>query len=404
MKVLVFPHKLTRGGSQLVALDLAAAVRDRGHEVVVYGYDGPLADTVARHGLRFVAAPAPRDARAGEDHGALWPSWRTMRDLRRVARRERVDLVHAYEWYPALEAFWSTQLRDRIPTVTTVLSMSVPWFLPRTGPLLVGTADLADAMRRRHRGDVVLAEPAVDTDRDRPGCAGPDGTVPADPTGRAMLVIVSRLAAWKLDGIHAAIDAVESLAPARDIRLVIAGDGAGRPELERRADEVNRAVGAGTIALVGEVDDPRCLYAAADVVLGMGSSVLRGLAFGKPSIVLGEDGFSETVTPETVDAFLQQGFFGSGADDVTLASRIDELVGDRALAARLGSYGRVLVCRRFDLDRAAAHIEATYERAVAAPTTPARTAIESARTALLLVRVKAVSWVRRLSARATPTG
>jgi len=49
------------------------------------------------------------------------------------------------------------------------------------------------------------------------------------------------------------------------------------------------------------------------VVLGMGGSALRGLSFGKPLVVQGERGFWELLTPETLDRFLWQGWYGVGS-------------------------------------------------------------------------------------------
>ena len=42
MKVLVYPHSMEVGGSQLNAVQVAGAVRDRGHEVIVISEPGPL--------------------------------------------------------------------------------------------------------------------------------------------------------------------------------------------------------------------------------------------------------------------------------------------------------------------------------------------------------------------------
>ena len=44
MKVLVCPCSLQLGGSEINAVDLAAAVQQRGHEAVVFGRPGPLAE------------------------------------------------------------------------------------------------------------------------------------------------------------------------------------------------------------------------------------------------------------------------------------------------------------------------------------------------------------------------
>ena len=41
MRILVYPHDLGIGGSQLNAIELAAAVQRLGHEVIVYGRPGP---------------------------------------------------------------------------------------------------------------------------------------------------------------------------------------------------------------------------------------------------------------------------------------------------------------------------------------------------------------------------
>ena len=54
--------------------------------------------------------------------------------------------------------------------------------------------------------------------------------------------------------------------------------------------------GRQVVLLTGEIADPRSAYAAADVVVGQGGSALRGMAFGKPLIVVGEEGFSELLT------------------------------------------------------------------------------------------------------------
>ncbi|UXN31297.1 hypothetical protein [Glutamicibacter sp. M10] len=40
MRILIYPHDLSMGGSQLNAIELAGALRERGHEVIVYGWKG----------------------------------------------------------------------------------------------------------------------------------------------------------------------------------------------------------------------------------------------------------------------------------------------------------------------------------------------------------------------------
>ena len=88
-----------------------------------------------------------------------------------------------------------------------------------------------------------------------------------------------------------AIDAVSALPAELRVRLVIVGDGPARAELDALAASANARCGRTVATLVGAADDPRPWYAAADVVLGMGSSALRAMAYAKPLVVQGERGF-----------------------------------------------------------------------------------------------------------------
>ena len=78
-------------------------------------------------------------------------------------------------------------------------------------------------------------------------------------------------------------------AGARRCSSPVVGDGPSRPLVARAADRANaRACRPRCIALARTPRDPRPAYAAADVILGMGASALRGLAFGKPLVVQGD--------------------------------------------------------------------------------------------------------------------
>ncbi len=178
------------------------------------------------------------------------------------------------------------------------------------------------------------------------------------------MVVVSRLVPdLKLEGLQRAVDAVEVLGDGLAVRLAIVGGGPAHDDLQARADGVNQRLGRRAVVLTGELLDPRPAYAAADLVIGMGSSILRGMAFAKPAIVLGEAGFSEVLTPETTETFLWQGFYGLGDGDTgptRLADQIRAVLGDAERRAALGGYALDLVRQRFALDRAAALVEDIY--------------------------------------------
>jgi L-malate glycosyltransferase len=362
VRILVYPHDLEIGGSQLNAVEIAAAVRDLGHDVVVFGRPGALNGRIDELGLEFV--PSPELGRR--------PSPAVVHALARLARERRIDVLHGYEWPPALEATLAARGRRDVRSVATVMSMAVAPFIPRTVPLLVGTEQIAAVERRAGRERVGVLEPPVALADNGPGLApGVDDFAARwglDKT-RHTIVSVTRLAhQLKLEGLLAAMDAVAQVSTVDPARLVIVGDGPARDIVAAKAAEVN-ARAPGTVVLTGELLDPRPAYALADVSLGMGGSALRTLAFAKPLVVQGEGGYWRLLTPESLPEFLWAGWYGVADDPAagagTLRDILAGLLADVRRRDELGAFGRSVVEDRFSLTRAAATQVGFYEKALA---------------------------------------
>ena len=250
--------------------------------------------------------------------------------------------------------------------LTTMMGMTVESFVPRTLPATLGTRALQAQASLVRKGTVALLEPPVDVTANAPGAIDPHDFILSHglDDDRLNVVVVTRLEQWlKLESLLRAMDAVAKLAPTHRLRLVVVGEGSARDQVEARARRVNGIVGDRVVVLTGPLLDPRPAYATADVMLGMGGSALRSLAFGKPLIVLGEHGFSETFTPETADRFLWQGFYGLGDGDgssARLVGQLRPLLEDAPLRARLGAFGREVVVGRYALDVSAVRLNELY--------------------------------------------
>jgi glycosyltransferase involved in cell wall biosynthesis len=393
MRIMVYPHAMEIGGSQLNALALAGAVSDLGHEVVVFSHPGVLGQRVRELGLEHVEIPADRRR----------PSVATSLELAREVRRRRVDIVHGYEWPPAIEACFGPGLLCQTAVIGTVLSMSVVPFFPRTIPLVVGSEVIRDAALGAGQQRVALIEPPVDTEADHPRCDGRrfrdrHGVSPDD----VLIAMVCRLVPeLKLTGLLASCDAVGELAQrGHQVRLIIVGDGQARETVAQRAALANQAAGREVVTLTGEARDPREAYAAADILVGQGGSALRGMAFGKPLVVAGEEGFSELVTPSSSPLFLRQGWYGLGPGSLgsgvpALRDALLPLVISADLRAELGAYVRQLVEDRFSLRRAAEDLETEYALAVDGSHFDARVIADLARSGLGVLATKARSRYQR---------
>jgi glycosyltransferase involved in cell wall biosynthesis len=397
LRILVYPHELAMGGSQINALELAAAVRDLGHDVFVFATNGVLLDKVEELGLPYIEAPRRRFA--------VDPA--TIRKLSATVRDLGIDLVHPYEWTAILNTTFGPCQRARTKAVMTVLSMDVPDFLPRHVPLIVGTRGLAEVEAQR-RGNIHIIEPPIDTESNKPKGTASSRRELGIEEHACVISVVGRLTTdlGKLDGVLAAMRVVDRLSAHRDLTLLVAGDGEGSAKVREKAGEVNGRHRREVVRVLGNVLDPRPAYDAADVVLGMGSSALRGMAHAKPVIVQGESGFWLTSSPDTEAQFLRDGWFGSaGPGEAELEKSLSVLLADTSQRAQLGTYGRALVEEKFSLAKAADRLLSIYRTQLTSPQDTsvrtrslARTGIEAAKFRLV------VNWQTRSRAIRNRTG
>lgn len=385
MKILVFAHRLELGGTQINAIELAAALRDlHGHQVVLFATPGPMVKLVDEKGLRLLPAP---DAR-------LHPSPGRMHALRATVRQERPDLIHVWDWWQCLEAYYAVHLPMRVPMVVTDMMMDLTRVLPKRLPTTFGTPELLDKARVAGRRRSELLLPPVDVHFNAPNAvdSGPFREQHGVKDGDITVVTVSRLADFmKSESLFRTVDAVRTLGRDLPLRFIIVGDGAARTELERLAAKVNAELGRTAVVLTGPLLDPRPAYAAADIVVGMGGSALRGMAFAKPVIIVGEKGFSAPLTPDTADSFYYKGMYGRGegtSDNARLIADLRGLAKHPDKRRAMGEFSRQFVVRHFSLETVSATLAEFCRRAVAEMPALHIAAFDGLRTAAIYVREK----------------
>lgn len=391
MRVLVYPAMMEIGGSQLNALELAEGVKQRGHSVTLFAPQGALVPKALRMGLDYVQAPV-------ED---AFPSARNVVKLCDLVRTQRIDILHAYEWGPSLELAFGPHLLLGTPLVTTVMSMSVSAEVPRHAHLILGTQELVDQERHKGRTRATLMEPPIDTDINAPGTSRSDATATAYAADDMVIAIVGRLtdALDKLAGVLTAIDVVGTLARSdKRIHLWVVGDGPGYAEAAEAADRVNTSLGRVVIRVDGQLLDPRPAYDRADIVLGMGSSAIKGMAFAKPVVVQGNAGFWRLLEESSLPMFFGQGWYGDGgrgADD--LRDQLLKLLDNREYRRELGQLGRGIAVDRYALRNAIDQQINIYRQALQLGTPAHQKAGSLAHSAIELAKFRIVQRRRELA-------
>ena len=352
-RVLVFLNSLEMGGTQINAVDLADGVRSFGFEPHLAGWRGPtmgLVEVAGRRGLSIEVLQ-----RSATSVGRA-------RTVAALYQGLKPDLVHVYGGVEARAGFWGAALLGRVPLILTVYEMRIPRNFYRSPALVVGTGYLAEAYAKR-RGPTVLISPPVDTTRDQVISAGGEQLDAGRPAqGRIRLVMVTRVdEAMKARHIEAAMATMRHLPEHVDLTVVGTGDAMHR--LSRLATDTNGELGRTAVQMVGEMTDPRPAYAAADIIMGMGSSAARGLSFGKPLVVIGEYGVPELFTPMSSLSIFHRSFWNErrpSRETEAIEDLLQPLVQDQRLREELGVYGRGFAERNFSLREMTDRLAALY--------------------------------------------
>lgn len=363
LRVLVQLQSLALGGTQLNALDFAVELNELGVTSYLRGPDDTVPDSGP--GLMEVAAERGVEVEAFPAGGALLAD--RAPSMTRRAAELGVHLVHVYgEAADPRAAFWGPCRFGRRPLVQTIYEMAVDPRTYRHSALVIGTGYLRDELASRP-GPTTLISPPVDLERDRPDDRKAAKFLAEIGTASGpLVVIVSRLdRAMKAYPVEVAIRAVARLADL-GARLVVVGTGEEAERLAAVADEVNRSVGREVVRMHGPMGDPRPAYAAADIVLGMGGSAARALAFGRTLIVQGEHGTAEPFTPTTAASLYRRSFWSDAVEpeavDV-LVARLRDLAADPGSRADLGDFGRRFAVENFGLAAMTERLAGVYEEA-----------------------------------------
>ena len=181
----------------------------------------------------------------------------------------------------------------------------------------------------------------------------------------------------KLVSLQFLIDCVIALnKPHQEVRLLIAGDGKARPELEQRAGPVRDGV-----TFLGAVahEDMGALYNAADVFCfpglreAMGMVYLEAQASGLPVVAFRNGGIPEIVRDG------ETGYLVSRMDKEKFVAALERLISDSALRQRLGAAGIAHVCANHDLDKWGAAMSALLENEALSPVRQAAPADSTAK-------------------------
>jgi L-malate glycosyltransferase len=350
-------------GDGLVAFGFIRALAARGHELHVAAervelhFEPPR--NVHLHRLSGRENRGPRDR--------IEFMWRMRRLYRRLARERAFDVVHQLN---PVDVGLSLALADvRVPVV---LGPYVPdWPGPRAHHRL--KSGLRAAQQRR-ASTVLLSSPAA-ASKLSPRAAGsvrvhevPPGIdldvwTPPDRAPSHEILYLANLHERK--GILVLLDALSRLAGTRpDSRVLVAGDGPLRAEVQRRIQSSQSLRGVSLHRAVARDQVPSLMRDCAVYCLPsfgepFGMSALEAMACARPVVATDAGGLAHLVSEEG-------GRKVPPGDPGALASALAELLGDPALRRSMGEHNRRVADRRYAWPRVIERLEGAYAEAIGA--------------------------------------
>jgi glycosyltransferase involved in cell wall biosynthesis len=381
MRILICYPWLSLGGAPNTSITLARGLKELGHEVFFFTKDDEkYAARLREAGIKMIPAP----------HHRVLPqldllNMKAYRALKSALKEHSIDIVHCFHHNSYILALFAAP-RLHIPVLFTAV-----WFLytkpfPAYPGRLVFVAeefkDQATPLFGGHPREILLLPNRIDLDEHRPGIDYTDFSRDKKlPDAACKLAFMSRIDTIKMRSIRNVIEAARILALRnRDVLLALAGDGVLFDEVKRMSDGVNREVGRDVIRLLGAIRETPQFLSWSDIVLGMGRSAVEGMACGKVTLIVGENGFAGVVEPESVHRLQYYNFAGRNVTEmvepVKLADVIDRISADESERERLSKFARQYAIELYDYKIGAVRLERMYKDAL---DDPPLTAIERVR-------------------------
>jgi glycosyltransferase involved in cell wall biosynthesis len=316
-------------------------------------------------------------------HGSFlhYKSIRSQVRLMRDVRKLKVDIVHAYGWYPNVFAIPPSRLSLR-PAIIASIRDAGAYMTPAKIQALKVVCAMADCVLanseagrswlieqgvRERKIEVIRNGIVVPRRVERPNGLGPVRKEFGIPEGTPICACIGRVVSGK--GIEFYLQAARILADQRrDVRFLMIGahsvEEHYRPEVEALAGKLN--IGDRIIFTGQREDVPRILQEV-DIVVhpslteGLSNVILEAMAAGIPVVATRAGGNSELVDDG------RSGFLVPVRDAVQIANAVTRLLDQPEMARAFGERARQRVIDEFALNRMLSKTEALYLRLLEKP-------------------------------------
>lgn len=309
LTILQIIPELGTGGAEQGCIDIAAELVKAGARSIVVSNGGSRVNDLLRIKSEHITMPV-------HSKNPI-TMLNNVGRLKRLIRKEKIDVVHVRSRAPAWSAYYACKRTDT-PFVTTVHAAykgnenKFKRFynsIMGKGDRVIAISDfIAGYIRENFKTDLrnlVTIPRGVDMARFRPELVTPERAIQLEkawrvPDGAPLILMPGRVS--KIKGHHVLIEALEKLGR-RDVFCIMVGPNQGRDEYQMELEEtITRKNLSGIVRIVDSCSDMPAAYSLASVVVapsivpeGFGRVPIEAQAMGRPVIASDYGGFKGTI-------------------------------------------------------------------------------------------------------------
>ena len=302
LKILLLTDRLSLGGAETHVISLYHLLTSLGHSVTVVSSGGALADGI-RHVSIDLCSRSPIKIIRGYFR------------LRRFARREGFDLIHAHARLPAFIGSWVANSLS-VPLVTTAHArFKIDFLRRRLSKWGFRTIAVSEDLRLYLSQCYSIPAECVTVIENGIDFGRYEGKFERDfrADGELNLIFLSRLDKDCSLCAELLCDIAPLLAKKyENLRITIGGGGERLEDIKGRAERANLRAGKEIIRTVGEVFDVADFLATGDAFVGVSRCAIEAIATKIPVIIAGNEGFLGRLTPSNFEYALCSNFCARG--------------------------------------------------------------------------------------------
>ena len=358
-KVLMTLMGMEIGGAETHVLELSKTLKHMGLDVHVVSNGGVYVKELEECGIKHYRVPLHN-----KQFINVFSSYKA---LKKIILENDIQLVHAHARIPAFIC-GLLQKRLKFKLVTSAhsdFSVAFPFnLLSNWGDKVLAVSDDIKsyllANYNIEERNVSLTINGIDTEKFTQDVVADDiYTEFGFCKDSLKIVCVSRMDKDSSLPPHVLVEAAETAVLGFDqkIEIIIVGGGEEFDAIKTKANAVNDRLGYKLIHIIGARTDVNKFLAIADIFVNVARAALEAMAAGTAVVLAGTRGYLGIFDNETKKLAVESNFTcrnGGATTADKLATDLRTLIAmDGQSRARLGEYGRELVCNNYSLSRMA---------------------------------------------------